>query len=83
MQKQPPEAFHKTAILKTFVIFTGKHLRGGLFFIKVAGFQASNYLKRTSTQIFSGEYWRIYKNIYFEELEVATRSVQQTTPPAC
>ena len=74
MQKQPPEVFHKPAILKNFVIFTGKHLCGDLFFIKVAGFSGL-YLKRTSTQIFSGEYWRIYKNIYFEELEVATRGV--------
>ena len=26
MQKQPPEKFCKKAVLKTFAIFTGKHL---------------------------------------------------------
>ena len=46
MQKQPLEVFHKKAILKNFVIFTGKHLCWGLFFIKVAGLQASNCIKK-------------------------------------
>ena len=32
------EVFHKKAILKNFVIFTGKHLCWGLFFTKVVGF---------------------------------------------
>ena len=60
--------FHKKAILKNFVIFTGKHLCWGLFFIKVAGPQASNFFKKgTSTEIFSCEYREIYKTTYFEE----------------
>ena len=34
------------AILKHFVIFTGKHLRRGLFLNKVAGHQACNFIKK-------------------------------------
>ena len=36
-----------------------------------------NVLKGTLSQIFSGEYQEIYKNIYFEELEAAMRGVAQ------
>ena len=68
IQKQPLEVFHKKAILKKFVIFKGKHLSWGLFFIKVPSLQASNCFKKgASTQIFSYECWEIYKNTYFEE----------------
>ena len=45
-QKQPAEVFYKTAILKSFVIFTGKHFCWGLIFIKVVGFQVSNCIKK-------------------------------------
>ena len=65
--------FYKTAILKNFVIFTGKHLCWGLLFIKVATFRSLTVLKRDFNT--DGEYWEIYKNIYFEELEAATRGV--------
>ena len=40
----------KKAILKHFVIFTGKHLCWGLFFNKVAGYQASNFIKKRPQQ---------------------------------
>ena len=36
----------KKAILKHFVIFTGKHLCRGLFFNKVAGHQLCNFIKK-------------------------------------
>ena len=36
----------KKAILKHFVIFTGKHLSRGLFFNKVADHQACNFIKK-------------------------------------
>ena len=36
----------KKAILKHFVIFTGKHLCWGLFFNKVAGHQACDFIKK-------------------------------------
>ena len=42
IQKQPPEVFHKKVILKNFVTFLETHLCWGLFFIKVAGLQASD-----------------------------------------
>ena len=45
-QNQPPEVFHKKAFLKHFVIFTGKHLHGGLFFNKIAGHQSCNFIKK-------------------------------------
>ena len=38
-------------------------------------FRPLTVLKGSSTQIFSGEYQEIYKNIYFAELEAATRGV--------
>ena len=38
--------FHKKAILKQFVIFTGKHLCWGLLFNKVAGHQDCNFIKK-------------------------------------
>ena len=34
MQKQPPEKFYKKAILKSFTIFTGKHLCLNLFLMQ-------------------------------------------------
>ena len=46
IQKQPPEMLYKTAILKNFVIFTGKRLCWGLFFIKVVGLQGTNCIKK-------------------------------------
>ena len=36
MQKQPPEEFHKKAILKNFAIFTGKHPCRSLFLMQTA-----------------------------------------------
>ena len=45
-QKQPLEVFHKKAILKYFVIFTGKHLCWSLFFNKVSSHQACNLIKK-------------------------------------
>ena len=45
----------KKAILKTFAVFTGKHLCWG-------------FLLRPATQVFfSCEYYEIFKNTYFEE----------------
>ena len=59
--------FHKKAILKNFVISTGKHLFWGPFFIKFAGIQASNcILKDFGTDISSWN-WETYKNTCFEE----------------
>ena len=63
----------KKAILKHFVIFTGKHLCRGLFFNKVAGHQACNFIKKrlqhryylANIRIFIEElFWRTLANGY-------------------
>ena len=44
----------KKGVLRNFAKFTGKHLRQGLFFDKVAGSQACNFIKKeTLAQVFS------------------------------
>ena len=46
--------------------FTAKHLCQSLFFNKVAGLQACNFIKEeTLLQVFSCEICKIFKNIYF------------------
>ena len=55
-QKHPLKVFYKKAVLKNFVIFTGKHLCWSLFLIK------------TPIQVFSCEYCKIFKNNYFENI---------------
>ena len=42
VQKQPPEVFYKKAVLKSFAIFTRKHLCRNLFLIKLQAFRDSN-----------------------------------------
>ena len=70
-QKQPPEAFHKKAVLKNFAIFSGSpvlksHLGRGCN--KVAGRKGLQlYWKEAPTQMFSCEYCKISNNTYFEE----------------
>ena len=59
-QKQLPEVFYKKALLKNFVIFTGKHLYWGLFSI---------LLKETLTQVaLSCEYCEIFTQKICEQL---------------
>ena len=41
-QKQPMDCSIQKAVLKSFAIFTAKHLCWSLFFNEVAGTQASN-----------------------------------------
>ena len=50
------------------MLFTRKHLCWGFFFIKVAGLQASNCIKKgLPHRHFIANFWGIYKNTYFEE----------------
>ena len=51
----------KNAVLKDFVIFTGKYLCWSFFLIQFFN------KKETSTQVFSCEYCVTFKNISFEE----------------
>ena len=46
VQKQPPQLFFKKGVLKNFANFTGKHLCWSLFFNKVAGLRACNFIKK-------------------------------------
>ena len=57
----------KKCVLRNFTKFTGKHLRQSLFFNEVTG-QACNYIKKeTLAQVFSCEFWEIYKSTFFTE----------------
>ena len=54
----------KKAIIKIFRTFTGKHLCRKLF-CRSLGLQL--YSKDTPRQMFSCEYYKAFKNTYFEE----------------
>ena len=56
----------KKAILKHFVIFTGKQLCRGLFLTKLKVIKRVTSSKRDSNTDISGEYCEIYKKTYFE-----------------
>ena len=61
------EVHCKKGVLRNFSKFTGKHLCQSLFFIKLA----CNFIKKeTLAQVFSCEFCKISKNIFFH-----------TTPP--
>ena len=54
--------FYKKDGLKNFAKFTGKHLCQSFFY------QACNFIKKeTLAQVFSCEFYEIFKNTYFEE----------------
>ena len=63
IQKQSPEVFHKRAVLKTFLIFTGKTPES--LFNKVI---KRDFIKQTPTQSFSSEYCKNFKNTYFKNI---------------
>ena len=46
MQKYPPEAFCKKAVLKFFSIFTGKRLCWSLFLLKLQAFRSATFIKK-------------------------------------
>ena len=55
----------KIVVLKNFANFTRKHLYWSLFLNKVAGLQNCNFIKKTSTQVFSSEVCEIFKTTFF------------------
>ena len=70
VQKPPLEVFYKKAVFRNFKKFTEKHLCQSLFFNKVAGLSCTtcNFIKKgTLAQVFSCEFYEIFKNTYFEE----------------
>ena len=76
-QKQSPEVFYKKAVIKICCNTHRKHLCYSLFLIKLQTFRPATLLKRnfntqlyqkeTPTQVFSCEYFKIFRNTYFEE----------------
>ena len=57
--------FFEIVAIKNFAIFTRKHLCRSLF-NKVAGqVKACNFIKKTPRQVFSCEYWTIFKKRFF------------------
>ena len=59
IQKQPPEVFYEKSVLRSFAKFTGKHLYRSVFLNKVK--------KEILAQVFSVEFSKISKNIFFTE----------------
>ena len=66
--------FFKTGALKTFAIFTGKHLCCSLFLIKLQSSGLQLYCKETRIQVFSIEYSRILKNSFFNKTSLVAVS---------
>ena len=63
-KNEKPDVFCKKSVLRNFAKFTGKHLRQGLYFNKVAGL-ASNFIKiETMSQVPSCEFCKISKNTF-------------------
>ena len=56
------------AVLKNLAIFTTrKHLWWSVFLIMLQTSRPATLLKKTPAQVFSCEYCKIFKNIYFED----------------
>ena len=66
-----PEVFCKKGVLENFTKFTEKHLCQSLFF-----------KKETLTQVFSCEFYEIFKNIFFDRTPLASASVFYVTDPS-
>ena len=63
----------KKVVLGNFAKFTGKHLCQILFYNKVA---CNFIIKETLTQVFSSEFCKISKNIFFtEDLQVTASKI--------
>ena len=59
----------KKAILKHFLIFTGKHLCRGLFLNKVAGHQACNFIKkRLQRSYFLANIWKFIRRLILKNI---------------
>ena len=70
-----PEVFCKKGVLRNYAKFKGKHLWQSLFFNKVAG-EVCDYIKKeTLAQVFSCEYFQIFKNAFFYETPPVAPSV--------
>ena len=68
------QMFFKVGVLKSYAIFTGKHLRWGHFWTKFQSFRPTT-LKVTLTKVFFCEYCKIFKNSFFHRTPPVAASV--------
>ena len=70
--------FFKIGVLnKIFAIFIGKHWCYSLFFTKLQAYGLQLYLKETPTQVFSCEYYEIFKRNCFYRTPLIAVYTQQ------
>ena len=79
-----PEVFCKKAFLKSFAIFSGKHLCWSLFLIKLKVFRPATLLKRDSnTGDFLWILWKLSEMCYYQlscfHAQTCTRDMRRTT----
>ena len=68
------QMFFKVGVLKSYAIFTRKHLRWSRFSIKLQSFRPAT-LKVTPTKVFFCEYCKIFKNSFFHRTPPVAASV--------
>ena len=68
------QMFFEIGVLKSFANFIGKHLCWSLLFKKLAGSRPAALLKKASTQAFSCEVSKIFKNTVFYRTPPVTAS---------
>ena len=68
------QMFFKVGVLKSYAIFTGKHLRWSHFWIKFQSFRPAT-LKVTTTKVLFCEYCKIFKNSFFHRTPPVAASV--------
>ena len=74
-----PEVFCEKGVLRNFARFTGKLLCQSVFFNKVAGAAACNFIeKETLAQVFSCEFCEISKNTFSYRMPLVAASVYNT-----
>ena len=77
-QKQPPEAFCKQGILRSFAKFTVKHMFQSLFVDKLQA-KAYNFIKKeTLVQVFSCKFCEICKDTF--SYRTPPLAASETTP---
>ena len=65
---QKQQMFFKVGVLKSYAIFTGKHLRWSLFLIKFQSFRSATLLKRDSNKgVFLWTFKKFLRTAFFIE----------------
>ena len=68
--------FYKISVIKlNFARFTGMHLHWSHFLIKLLALCLWLYLKETPAQVFSCEFYEVFKSTFFTEHHWITASV--------